>query len=102
MSDHYEVGLGCFLREDTPEAVLDVLRWHLGLLDQRPAGLDEQEHAHPMLAPDPDSRLPGGDCASLRLQSPGFTAEGPLRVWGCSAATCGWTTRWATSSPSST
>ena len=30
MSYHYEVVFGCFLREDTPETVLDTLRWHMG------------------------------------------------------------------------
>ncbi|MER7765474.1 hypothetical protein [Kitasatospora sp. NPDC096140] len=82
MSYHYEVVLGCFLRDDTPGEVLDALRWHLGLADERPAGLDPEEHEYRMLDPDPESRLPGGDFAALRLQGRGFTADGPQEAWG--------------------
>ncbi|SEB65018.1 hypothetical protein [Streptomyces sp. TLI_105] len=82
MSLHYEVVFTCFLQEDTPETVLAALRWHLGLASERPAELDEEEYAYPLLDPDPDSRLPGGDFASLRRQSRGFTAGGECHAWG--------------------
>ncbi|MFC9977138.1 hypothetical protein ACFVH6_40175 [Spirillospora sp. NPDC127200] len=70
MSLHFEVVFTCFLREDTPPQVLAALRWHLGLAEERPAGLGE--HAYSLLAPDPHSRLPGGDVASLREQDQGW------------------------------
>ncbi|MEV7189509.1 hypothetical protein [Kitasatospora sp. NPDC093102] len=82
MSFHYEVVFTCFLQDDTPDTVLDALRWHLGLASERPAELDEEEHAYPLLSPDPDSRLPGGDFASLRRQSRGFMAGRQLHAWG--------------------
>ncbi|MFF2629479.1 hypothetical protein ACFVUN_27415 [Kitasatospora griseola] len=69
MSLHFEVVIACFLRDDMPDTVLNAVRWHLGLIADRPAGLDADEHMCPMLRPDPDSRLPGGDVASLRRQS---------------------------------
>ncbi|WP_344625616.1 hypothetical protein [Kitasatospora arboriphila] len=77
-----EVVLSCFLRDDTPDGVLAALRWHLGLDADRPAGPDPEEHAYAVLRPDPDSRLPGGDVASLRRRSRGFTAEGERHAWG--------------------
>ncbi|MBC9712968.1 hypothetical protein H9Y04_10345 [Streptomyces sp. TRM66268-LWL] len=82
MSDHCEVVFSCFLRDDTPESVLAALRWHLGLAPERPAHLDPEWHPYPLLEPDPDSWLPGGDTASLRRQSTGFTAEGERYAWG--------------------
>lgn len=82
VSLHYEVVFNCFLRRHTPEPVLTALRWHLELDRERPADLDPEIHTFPLLAPDPDSRLPGGDIASLRLQSRGFAAGGELRAWG--------------------
>ncbi|MFC5911647.1 hypothetical protein [Streptacidiphilus monticola] len=82
MSLHFEVVFTCFLRDDTPGTVLDVLRWHLGLSTERPTGLDPDEHTYQVLAPDPDSRLPGGDVASLRRQSRGFAAGMELFAWG--------------------
>ncbi|MEU0834048.1 hypothetical protein [Streptomyces sp. NPDC005969] len=82
MSLHYEVVFACLLRDDTPDAVLDALRWHLGLTPERPAGLDGEERTYPLLSPDPDSRLPGGDFASLQRQSWGFTTSGERHVWG--------------------
>ncbi|OKJ68560.1 hypothetical protein [Streptomyces sp. CB02460] len=72
MSLHYEVVFTCFLREDTPAPVLDALRWHLGLTEEPPPGYGEEEHAYPLLSPDPHTRLPGGDFASLRLQDKGW------------------------------
>ncbi|GHF40842.1 hypothetical protein GCM10010218_22820 [Streptomyces mashuensis] len=65
MSLRYEVVLSCFLREETPETVLATLRRHLGLDESPPAAPDD---AYPLLEPDPDSRLPGGDAATLRFQ----------------------------------
>ncbi|RAJ29171.1 hypothetical protein K353_06679 [Kitasatospora sp. SolWspMP-SS2h] len=82
MSLHFEVVFTCFLRGDTPETVLAALRWHLGLTPEHPAELDAEEHAYPLLAPDPDGRLPGGDFASLRRQSRGFAAGSELHAWG--------------------
>ncbi|MEU9085990.1 hypothetical protein [Streptomyces sp. NPDC048357] len=83
MSLHYEVVFACFLRDDTPDTVLAALRWHLGLAAEWPAELDPDEEAYPVLSPDPDSRLPGGDRASLRRQSRGFSAAGEERhAWG--------------------
>ncbi|MFG2564179.1 hypothetical protein ACGFR6_01910 [Streptomyces sp. NPDC048567] len=72
MSLHYEVVFTCFLRADTPAPVLDALRWHLGLTEEPPPGHGEGEYAYPLLTPDPHSRLPGGDFASLRLQDEGW------------------------------
>ncbi|WP_405896287.1 hypothetical protein OG242_00955 [Streptomyces sp. NBC_00727] len=72
MSLHYEVVFTCFLREDTPAPVLDALRWHLGMTEVPPRGHGEEEYAYPLLSPDPHSRLPGGDFASLRLQDEGW------------------------------
>ncbi|WP_030678324.1 hypothetical protein [Streptomyces sp. NRRL B-1347] len=77
MSLHYEVVFACFLRDDTPDTVLDALRWHMGEISDRPAGMDASEHPCPMLIPDPDSYLPGGDTASLRHQS-----RGNWNAWG--------------------
>ncbi|MFF3395796.1 hypothetical protein ACFYW1_33345 [Streptomyces sp. NPDC002669] len=71
MSLHYEVVFTCFLRDGTPEPVLEALRWHTGASEERPPHLDEDEHPYQLLAPDPDSRLPGGEFASLRYQSLG-------------------------------
>lgn len=82
VSLHYEVVFTCFLRDDTPDTVLAALRWHLGLAPERPAELDAEEHSYPLLSPDPDSRLPGGDFVSLRRQSRGFTPGGELHAWG--------------------
>lgn len=82
VSLHYEVVFTCFLRDDTPDSVLAALRWHLGLALERPAELDAEEHSYPLLSPDPDSRLPGGDFVSLRRQSRGFTHGGELHAWG--------------------
>ena len=82
MSLHFEVVFTCFLRDDTPETVLEALRWHLGLVAERPAGLDADDHTSPVLTPDPDGRLPGGDVASLQRQSRGFTAGHELFAWG--------------------
>ncbi|GAB2611584.1 hypothetical protein GCM10027168_50580 [Streptomyces capparidis] len=82
MSSYYEVVFTCFLRDDTPDAVLGALRWHLGLTPERPAEPEAEEHAYPLLAPDPDSRLPGGEFATLLRQPRGFSAEGELHSWG--------------------
>ncbi|GGN49182.1 hypothetical protein FHR83_008727 [Actinoplanes campanulatus] len=64
MSDHYEVVFSCLLADDVPAEILDVLRWHLGDLDERPA-LIEDEYTYRLLEPDPDSYLPGGEFAQL-------------------------------------
>ncbi|MFI5529952.1 hypothetical protein ACIA8O_15560 [Kitasatospora sp. NPDC051853] len=88
MSLHFEVVFTCFLRDETPSAVLAALRWHLGLTAERSPGLDADEHPYPLLEPDPDSRLPGGDFASLRRQARGFVAGRELHAWGLSSRTC--------------
>jgi hypothetical protein len=73
VSDQYEVVVSCFLDAATPEAVLDEVRWHLGLLDERPEHLDEDEVPYPALEPsdDPDGHLPGGEFGSLQFQARG-------------------------------
>lgn len=72
MSDHYEVVFSCYLRHDTPDPVLDVLRWHLGLIDDCP-GVDEfREMTGRLLQADPDTRLPEPDLAELRPQDDGW------------------------------
>jgi hypothetical protein len=87
MSLHYEVVFTCFLRDDTPIETLDVLRWHLGLLDDWPPGLDQGGQVDRLLCPDPASSLPGGDVAALQQQllksAPGL---GTL-AWGLFART---------------
>jgi hypothetical protein len=37
VSDHFEVVYSTFLRDDTPSAVLDDLRWHMDLTDEKPS-----------------------------------------------------------------
>ncbi|MBV2365874.1 hypothetical protein [Streptomonospora nanhaiensis] len=69
MSDHYEVVFSCFLRDDTPRSVLAELRWHLGVDDEPPETVDLDRCPAPLLDPDPDSPLPGGDVGHLRRQS---------------------------------
>lgn len=64
MSQHYEVVFSLYLRDTTPPAVLEELGWHLGLLAQRPPDC-YLAYDTPILAPDPASRLPGGDSAHL-------------------------------------
>ncbi|MEU0403926.1 hypothetical protein ABZ318_27565 [Streptomyces sp. NPDC006197] len=72
--------------EHMPPA-LAALRWHLGPSPERPTEPDEEEYAYPVLDPAPGSRLPGGDFASLRRQSRGFTAVGERHAWGLSSRT---------------
>ncbi|WP_326687336.1 MULTISPECIES: hypothetical protein [unclassified Streptomyces] len=74
MSSTYEVVVACHLRDDTPDTVLDTLRWHLGLIEGLPPGVDEEDHPYPLLEPDPHTNAPGGDFASLRQE--------PTRGWG--------------------
>ncbi|HXW45460.1 MAG TPA: hypothetical protein VEL03_11775 [Streptosporangiaceae bacterium] len=80
MSVQYEVVFSCFLRDDTPAAILDCLRWHLGQQAERPPYLDDSQRA--LLRPDPASRLPGGDVASLQLQAGRSEAGDAGPVWG--------------------
>jgi hypothetical protein len=82
VSLHFEVVFTCFLRDNTPDTVLEALRWHLDMVPERPSGLDADAHPYPVLTPDPDGRLPGGDFASLRRQSRGFAAGQALYAWG--------------------
>jgi hypothetical protein len=71
VSSHYEVVFDCALAPDTPAAVLHALRWHLEEAAEPPAGTDPGDHAYPLLAADPHSRLPGGDTAELRRPTGG-------------------------------
>ncbi|MCQ4209411.1 hypothetical protein [Streptomyces longispororuber] len=81
MSDHFEAVFSCFLRDDTPDSVLETLRWHLGLDDEEPEGLDAENTPYPLLVPDSNSRLPGGDTASLRRTVQEFTTSGERYEW---------------------
>jgi len=72
MSDHYEVVFSCFLLDGTPQHVLDVLRWHLGLVDDCAGVEDYKEMTGRLLVADPNTRLPGSDLAELRLQDDGW------------------------------
>ena len=87
MSDHFEIVISCFLNADTPAHVLDELRWHLGFAKQRPAHLNEEIAPYPVLRPDPEGRLPGGDVARLRLHRSATTADG-RHEWGLYVRTC--------------
>lgn len=82
VSSRYEVVFACFLRRDTPDEILDALRWHLGQLPGQPPAPDGGEPASRLLSPDPDSVLPGGDVASLQLQHLGSTSGQDDPVWG--------------------
>jgi hypothetical protein len=82
MSMHYEVVFSCFLRDDTPEEVIDALRWHLGLAAEWPASLAADEPAERLLRSDQASNLPGGDIASLRRQAVPGAAESDVYAWG--------------------
>ncbi|GAA1090846.1 hypothetical protein [Kitasatospora arboriphila] len=78
MSLRFEMVFSCFLRDDTPEPVLDILRWHMGLCtdrDRTPAGEagEADEHPHPLLTPGSDDHtyLAGGEFARMLRQSRG-------------------------------
>jgi hypothetical protein len=87
VSDHYEIVVSCYLDDGTPEHVLEALRWHLGLVEQRPELLDEESSPYPLWVPDPDSSLPGGEVARLQRQKRGFTSAGEIYGWGLYART---------------
>ncbi|MFE2537670.1 hypothetical protein [Streptomyces sp. NPDC059371] len=80
MSDHYELVFSSFLHDDTPASVLAGLRWHMGMDDEDPEGLDRDDHPYPLLLPG-QSRLPGGDNVSLRRAVPEFTSSGTRYEW---------------------
>jgi hypothetical protein len=83
MGVHYEVVFTSFLYDDTPQETLDALRWHLGLLADRPPGLGADEHPDRLLCPDSASNLPGGDVASLQRQHREAADDGPpTQAWG--------------------
>ncbi|MER8186943.1 hypothetical protein [Kitasatospora sp. NPDC094015] len=82
MMPHFEVVLTCVLRDDTPDTVLDALRWHLGTIPERPSSLNPDEHPYAVLTPDPESPLPGGDFASLRRRSRVSPAGHERYSWG--------------------
>ncbi|MCG8921546.1 hypothetical protein [Lentzea sp. CC55] len=84
MSFHYEVVFSLFLRENTPAEVLDELRYHLGLAPEPPRN-PVLDYDFPVLRPNPDSYLPGGEHAALREQLRGFNDEGDLHAWGLHA-----------------
>ena len=44
--------------------------------------LDGETEAYPLLDPDPDSCLPGGDVASLQRQLRGHAAGRDIHAWG--------------------
>ncbi|MET9874057.1 hypothetical protein ABZZ36_05395 [Actinacidiphila glaucinigra] len=81
MSEHYEVVFSCFLRDDTPAPVLAALRWHLGMDREDPADLDPDAHPYPLLVPNNNSCLPGGDLVSLRRTVQRFTVSGEEYEW---------------------
>lgn len=81
VSLHFEVVFSLFLREDTPDDVMHELRYHLGLSTQRPANL-EIDYGHPVLEPNPDSYLPGGEQAVLRKQYRYHRAGVEHHAWG--------------------
>ncbi|MGW4675689.1 hypothetical protein [Streptomyces sp. NPDC004324] len=83
MSDHYELVFSTFLHDDTPASVLAALRWHMGMDDdnvKNPEGLDPDDHPYPLLLPG-QSRLPGGDIASLHRSVVEFTSSGTRYEW---------------------
>jgi hypothetical protein len=82
MSVKFEVVLACFLRDETPAETLDALRWHLGLLADRPPGVSAVDHPGRLLGPDPASLLPGGDVASLQRQQQPLANGGQAQAWG--------------------
>jgi hypothetical protein len=81
MSFHYEVVFATFLRDDTPPEVLDELRYHLGFTEDRPQHL-AIDYDFPVLQPDEDSYLPGGDHVALRRQYRGRDDKGEHHAWG--------------------
>jgi hypothetical protein len=82
MSVQYEVVFACFLRDDTPAETLDALRWHLGLLSDRPPGISAADQPDRLLCPDPASGLPGGDVASLQPQAQTLDHGRQAEAWG--------------------
>jgi hypothetical protein len=78
----YEVVLACFLRDETSAGTLDALRWHLGLLADRPPGVSADDQPERLLCPDPASGLPGGDVASLQRQRHAAGDDGQAQAWG--------------------
>ena len=80
MSDHYELVLSCFLRDDTPPRVLAALRWHLGIDDDGPDDLDPDDHPYPLLLTG-QRRLPGGDFMSLQRTVQELTSSGQRYEW---------------------
>ncbi len=82
MSVRFEVVLACFLRDETPAETLDALRWHLGLLVDRPPGVSAADHPDRLLCPDPASSLPGGDVASLQRQRHWLAGAQQTQAWG--------------------
>src|SRR5690349_7993951 len=91
MSFHYEVVFATFLRDDTPPEVLDELRYHLGFTEDRPQHL-AIDYDFPVLQPDEDSYLPGGDHVALRRQYRGRDDKGEHHAWGLHVRCTGWTT----------
>ncbi|MGW2825910.1 hypothetical protein ACWC24_33625 [Streptomyces sp. NPDC001443] len=79
MSMRYEMVFTCFLKDDTPESVLDSLRWHMGLRADPPGSVGTDAYPHPLLTPKSgsDTHLAGGELARLVHQS-----RGSRDVWG--------------------
>lgn len=80
MSLHFEWTLSLRLRPDTPEPFLDELRFHLGMIDQRPAE-PSLDFDSPCLLPDQDAALPGGAVRSLVPQQPYLDRPGALGLY---------------------
>lgn len=84
MSERYEVVFSCYLRDDTPSSVMAGLRWHLGIDNELPEGLDDDDgQLQRLLAPASytDRRVPGGDSVSLRREVQQFTRAGQRYEW---------------------
>jgi hypothetical protein len=81
MSYHYEVVFSLFLRDDTPSDLLDELRWHMGLSEER-STTPATDMDYPLMRPG-DSYLPGGDLAVLQRQYRYDDASGVKHyAWG--------------------
>src|SRR5690242_4942006 len=81
MSGHFEIVFSVFLRDDTPAAVLDELRWQLGLARERPGQL-VIDYDEPQLRPAASSYLPGGETANLERQYRYTAPTGEHYAWG--------------------
>ena len=72
MSQHYEVVFSMFLRDDTPQEILDELRWRLGESSERPAACALSFRDRLL--------IPGADYSDIFLFLPGTEVTSPLRL----------------------